>query len=148
MRRLALIATVFLVAAQGLGAAGTVVETRSTAFTSNLTARVVQLAWTSDSAGAVSGNTPASVSGQLFQVRFVPGAGGSQPSDQYDVQLLDRYGVDVLATDGTSAGTNLSNAQGSIVLVDPPIFLDNDRIALVVANAGNAKTGRVLLYLK
>lgn len=102
------------------------------------------IAWTSSAGGAVSANPFSIGTGRrLLSVRFVPGSGGTQPSDQYDVTLVTNS-VDVLA----GGGANLSNSTPTIQQWDPPLFHDGASLDLVVANAGNAKTGTVVLYVE
>lgn len=100
------------------------------------------LAWTSSAGGAVSGN-PFAVHGTLAQVRVVPNTGATQPSDQYDMTLVDANSIDVL--DGE--GANLSNSTGDIFLCDPLIFVDTS-LDLVIAAAGSAKTGTVEVWVR
>lgn len=103
------------------------------------------VAWTSSAAGAVSGNAFAVKKGLLLQVKFVPGTAGTQPTDLYDVTLVDTDSVDLL----NSQGANLSNSTSKRLLWDPPLFNDaTQNLDVVVANAGNAKTGTVLLYVQ
>lgn len=114
----------------------------------------IVLAWTSTAGGVVSGNLTDYVSGELVRVVFAPAAGGSQPSDAYDVTLVDEAGVDVLA----GQGGNLSNANTTHVCPGVPhkdgtttgtrpIALD-DRLELVIANAGATKGGTITLYVR
>ncbi len=104
------------------------------------------LAWTSTAGGAVSGNAFAVVAGELMMVKFVPGSGGTQPTDLYDVTLVDTDSVDVIG----GVGANLRNTVSSFAtpLFSGPYFHDaSQNLDLVVANAGNAKTGTVYLWL-
>lgn len=115
------------------------------------TVRSVSLAWVSSAAGAVSGIQSPQISGEILRVVFAPGAGGVQPTNLYDVTLLDQDGFDVLA----GLGANRSNANKEQVT---PLTGDgtttNQRIAvdgtleLQVANAGNAKEGSVTVYFR
>lgn len=98
-------------------------------------------AWTSDASGNVSYAGQAIASGRLIAVRIVPGASASQPSDQYDVELRDDDGIDLLGGEGA----NQSNSTGSVFSFDPPLFQDH-RMGIVVSNAGNAKSGTVEVY--
>lgn len=99
-------------------------------------------AWTSTAGGAVSGNTFAVVPGYLLSIRFIPNTGGTQPSDLYDITLSDGDLTDLTS----GSGTNLSNASSSIYQWNPPLFQDGTRsFDIVVANAGNAKTGTVVI---
>lgn len=107
--------------------------------------------WTSDASGAVSSNAFNVKRGELLQVKFVPDGGGTQPTDLYDVTLVDSNSVDVLA----GGGANLSNAASTIKV---PSFGattlyryyhdGTSTLDLVVANAGNAKGGLLILWVR
>jgi hypothetical protein len=107
-----------------------------------------KLEWTSDAAGAVSGTTFGVKAGVLLQMEHVPGSAGDQPTDAYDVTILDTGSVDVLA--GT--GANLSNSTGAAVVpVISTYFrrtLDAGDLELRVANAGNVKKGTISLLVQ
>lgn len=115
--------------------------------------RRTALAWTSDGSGDVNGTTTA-LCGAIVRVEFIPGAGGVQPSALYDVTLLSASGIDLLA----GQGANLSNSaasqvapacpftDGTTVSIAPPQV--NEAVTLVVANAGNAKSGTVVIYTR
>lgn len=109
------------------------------------------IAWLSTAGGAVSANAVAVKRGRLHRVKFVPGAGGVQPTDAYDVTVTDADSVDVLH----GLGANLSNATAKIV---PQLdgsggtpntlgFLEGGDLTPVIANAGNAKTGTIELIV-
>lgn len=113
------------------------------------------IAWTSDASGNVSGNTVSMAPGSIIAVEFVPGSGGTQPSDLYDVTFTDAESVNMFDDGaGTSIGANLSNATsshkvpfiggGSVTYVRQ--WLHGGDYTPVVANAGNAKTGTIVIY--
>jgi hypothetical protein len=101
--------------------------------------------WTSSAAGAADAETAEIYNGRVIYVAQLPGAGGDQPTDQYDVLVSDADGVDVLA----GLGANLSNAA-------PTYKADTDglgavvesTLTLAVTNAGNAKSGKTIVYLR
>lgn len=110
------------------------------------------LAWTSDASGDATVTTER-LFGTLIGVAFIP-SGSAAPTANYDVTLTDDNGVDVLS----GQGANLSNATATRVVPGVP-FKDgtttsiapvviNDTLDLAVANAGNAKGGTVVLYLR
>ncbi len=106
-----------------------------------------RIVWTSDASGAVSGNGFAVKPGLLIQVKFVPNGGGTQPTNLYDVTLLDTDNVDVIG----GGGVDRSNVTGSILnaTIQDPYFHDaQQNLDLVVANAGNAKGGTVYLWVR
>lgn len=145
MRRLVCVLVAMLLAVAPVLAVGTVTVATTTVL-GNVDRYTIT--WVSSAGGAVSGNafTPR---GYLLEVKFVPATGGTQPSDQYDVTLVDGDGVDVLTQGGTSHGANLSNASASRVLFTTPVPLDGSTtLDLVVANAGNAKGGTVVILVR
>lgn len=114
------------------------------------------VAWTSDAAGAVSGTTFAMNPGTIILVDFVPGSGAAQPTDLYDVTMLDEHSVNVFDDGaGTSVGANLSNVNsthkipfvggGSVTYVRH--WLHGGDYQPVVAAAGNAKQGTIDIYV-
>jgi len=89
-----------------------------------------------------------------LRVVIVPGSGDAQPTTLYDVVPNDANGFDVLQ----GAGGNLSNttatqaAPGIAATVGAnttirPIAV-SDSLNLVVANAGDSKSGTVVAYLR
>lgn len=126
--------------------------------TSNNGAKVTKynIAWASDASGNVNTTTFDMKSGSLVSVEFIPGAGGSQPTDLYDVDMRDEHGVSMFDNGaGTSIGANLSNALASHAL---PLFglsgvslvrrwHQGGPVELQVASAGNAKSGTVNVYV-
>lgn len=128
-----------------LGAAGSVTVTQT-----EIGGGVTQysLAWVSDAAGAVTGNTIAIKRGEILAVKFKPDAAGTQPTDLYDVTFEDPDNVDLLA----GGGANLSNAtttrkKPAVNTSDSLFFEGSTTCELVVANAGNAKGGTVILWV-
>lgn len=97
--------------------------------------------WLSDAAGAVSGNSFDMGGGEILSVTFIPDGGGTQPTDLYDVTLLDGNGVDILS----GLGANLSNVSAS--RVKPALstygryMIQSGSFTPTIANAGNAKGG-------
>jgi hypothetical protein len=113
--------------------------------------RKYSIAWTSDASGNVSGagNAFAVGQGEIISVRFRPGTGGVEPTNNYTVQLQDADGVDVLG--GAGGGTNLSNTAATLAV--PAVstyfkrYVESGNLTPVVAAAGNAKTGTVELLI-
>ena len=116
--------------------------------------RKLSLVWVSNSSGDVSGTLTDYISGEILRVVFIPGATSLQPSNNYDVTLLDQNCLDVLA----GQGANLSDTSTTHVCPGVP-FKDGtttstrtiaveDKLELRVANGGNAKGGTVILYVR
>jgi len=125
-----------------LHAVGTATVTTTTSDKGGTVARY-DVAWTSTSMGAVSGNAFAVVSGTILQVRFVPSATVA-PTTLYDVTILTANSVDVL----NGVGTDLS-ATASLLVANVGVWLDDSAtLDVVVANAGNAKAGTVSIWVR
>lgn len=114
------------------------------------------VAWTSDAAGVVSGNSFPMKMGTLVAVEFTPGSGGAQPTDLYDMDLLDGEGTTMFDDGaGTSIGANLSNVTAThkvplTGLTGVTIYRrwhHGGNAQLTAANAGNAKSGTVDIYV-
>lgn len=103
--------------------------------------------WLSTAAGAADLVTANVYNGILTHVVFIPDGGGTQPTDQYDVTVTNPDGVDVL----NGNGANLSNAANVIKSryeTANLLAVANEPLTLNVTNAGNAKGGRVVLYIR
>ena len=141
--RTLLLACVLLVASAPLHAVGTVTVSRSGP--SPLKVTRITLTWTSTAGGAVSGNRFTVPHGKLLQAKFVPDAGGTQPTNLYDVTLIDEDGLDYLS----ARGTDLSNATPLMLQWDLPVMWHTSQeLDLVVANAGASKGGKVYLWIQ
>lgn len=106
------------------------------------------IAWVSDASGDVSANTFAVEAGEIVQVGYIPNGGGTQPSDLYDVTMTDANGVDVLG--GT--GANLSQTTKTVAVPAVSTYfrrtIESGNLTPVVANAGNAKGGTIVLLVR
>jgi hypothetical protein len=114
------------------------------------------VAWTSDAAGAVNGNTFDMAVGTIIAVEFVPGTGGSAPTTLYDVDMLDAENVTMFDDGaGTSIGTNLSAVAAShkVPLVGTTGVTIYRRwhhggaVQPTVAAAGDTKSGTINIFL-
>ena len=139
-RRLAAFALLLVVLAPVAFAAGTVTTTERRA----ASYKVVKFAWTSSAGGAADATTAGTFCGKVDMLATVPGAGGVQPTDLYDVVVTDADGVDVLA----GAGANRSNATTQTVVTASLGAVCYSTLTLAVTNAGNAKAGVLLLYVR
>lgn len=112
----------------------------------------VKLDWTSHTDGTVSGIATKALNGQLQRVVFVSDSGGTQPTDLYDVTLLDEDGADVLGGVGANVDrTAVKNfapicETGTNGEVLAPLICGT--LTLTIANAGDSKGGEVILYLR
>jgi hypothetical protein len=146
MRKVLAIITLIVAMTAPAGAAGSATLTAT-----DVGAGVTQysIAWVSDASGNVSGNTLAIKAGVLVAVKFVPDGGGTQPSDLYDVTFQDASDVDLLM----GGGANLSNAAATrkkpaLNTSDEVWFEGCSACELNITNAGNAKGGTVVLWVR
>jgi hypothetical protein len=107
------------------------------------------IAWTSDASGNVNGSSLALKRGRLLQVKFVPTNGGTEPSNDYSVTLLDADGVDVLAGKGASLSNTAASIAVPVVSSTSPAFIDPTlgNFTPTVSAAGNVTNGRIDLLI-
>lgn len=121
------------------------VSTSAVGYNQREIATRVTMAWTADASGAVSGHAFALRTGHLLAVEFTPGTGGTVPTDLYGVTLVDSRGIDLLHGHGADQSATVSTRY----TFDPPLFHDLQyTVDLVIANAGNAKTGTVTVWVQ
>lgn len=100
--------------------------------------------WLCTDAGVVTSPSLEKYSGVVFKVVTVPDGGGTAPTALYDITITDEDGVDVLCglgADRSATATEYkSSSDGLGACVD-------SKLTLNVSNAGNAKGGKVFLYL-
>ena len=113
------------------------------------------IAWTSDASGDVNANTVEMPGGSIASVQFTPSGGGTAPTTLYDVTFTNANSVNLFDDGtGTSIGANLSAtlstlkvpfiAGGSSTFVRA--WLAGGTYTPVVAAAGNAKQGTIIIY--
>lgn len=100
-------------------------------------------AWVSSAGGVVSGTSFDVRRGRLYQAKFIPNTGGTVPTDAYDLTVTDADGADVLVANGA----NLSATVPAWYSPTNPIHLDGGAVTPVIANAGNAKGGTIVLIV-
>jgi hypothetical protein len=112
------------------------------------------IAWTASAGGAVSGASFQMMTGRIYQVKFVPGNGGTAPSNDYGATLLDADGVDLLAGKGTSLSSSAASVVAPVVSsVAPEIINDGSigspagSVTPTISAAGNAGQGRIDLIV-
>jgi len=103
----------------------------------------VRFDWTSSAGGAADATTTLAYDGEILRAVFIPGTAGTQPTNLYDVVVNDADGYDVLA----ATGADRSNAAPQTVVASLGAVA-GQTLTLAVTNAGNAKTGSVILYIR
>ena len=100
--------------------------------------------WTCTDAGVVTSQTSGVFDGKIIGLTTIPAAAPDNPTDNYDVTITDLQGHDVLLGAGADRGTaniehvaetSLSGVAGS-------------KLTLNIANAGNAKKGTIILWIR
>lgn len=120
--------------------------------------RKVIVDWLSDdSTSAVDGTTTQTICGTL--IKAITNPGSAAPTDNYDIAITDEELHDVLAnSQSTLANRDTTNTEEVYFMeldaaavtplaqgVQPVVC---DRLKFAVTAAGNAKTGRIVLYYK
>lgn len=124
--------------------AGTVTNTETTIYT----VKKIVFDWlsgTGDDAGAASSASTNYFTGLIQRVVQIPDAAATQPTAAYDVVVNDDDGVDVLH----GLGANLANDATTVKdYTDGLGAVVNSKLALAVTNAGDAKGGKTIIYLR
>jgi hypothetical protein len=107
------------------------------------TLRKITWTWTSSAGGAADLQTANAYTGALVRLVTIPSA-GSAPTALYDITLLDEDGVDVLAGAGIDRSATLTEQVAATSLG----CVANDKLYLHITNAGNAKAGTVIVFLR
>jgi len=98
---------------------------------------------TTETDGTATGVTTYKITGEVFRFVVVPGVGGNQPTNLFDIELQDADGYDTLL----GLGTNLSNADTTTAVASMGVVV-HDVLTLAVTNAGSVKTMTVVAYIK
>ena len=126
--------------------AGTVSITEQT----HTSMKKVKFEWTSTTGGTASATTTNAYSGQLWKC-IVAGSTVTAPSTGYDVFINDADGYDVLDGLGVNLGAGTyqmhASSTGTWAAISP-ITAVSSKLTLSVADAGNAKKGEVILYIR
>lgn len=125
------------------GSACTIDESRAS---STQSVKLITFAWTSDDAtGAVTSDFTANrYNGQVVRIFTIPDAVAA-PTDNYDVTLLNDDGIDMAnagLADRDEATTQVISAAASTN------YLADTKLKIAVTNAGNAKKGQVLVFIR
>lgn len=103
--------------------------------------------WLSTSGGAVDTTYGKQVTGDLLGIILVPDAEPAAPLDNYDVSFLNQYGAPIMvAAANCDSATVLSLSARKVANECMP--LANDKVRIVVSNAGSANSGQVIVYYR
>ena len=107
--------------------------------------RKISWDWLSTNLGVVTSASVNTYDGVLERAVFIPDAAGTQPTNAYDVTITDSDSTDVLA----GLGADLSNAATVTKVHSNGLgAVAGSVLTLNVSNAGDAKGGQVILYLR
>lgn len=105
----------------------------------------ITFAWTSDTggdAGLATKTTAYTYNGAILAICTVPGTGGDQPSDNYDIVLNDANSVDVLNAQAANRSQTttqwVTSSLGMVV---------GSALTLSVSNAGDTKKGTIYVFI-
>lgn len=105
----------------------------------------IKCAWVADNAtGAVSGTTTNVYEGKLIGAITVPGTGGTQPDDNYNIAVNDSDSVDVAL--GALANRDETNTE--YVAEASMAGVAESTLTIAVTSAGNSNTGTLYLYIR
>ncbi len=120
--------------------AGTVTATE----TVHGSVKKIAFAWTSSAGGAADGTSTNAFDGKIVGLATIPSGGGTAPTDDYDVAIADADGHDVLVGAGANRDTaNTEYKDGSVLGA-----VAGSKLTLAVTNAGNAKQGTVIVWVR
>lgn len=106
--------------------------------------------WTSSSGGAFTRSV--TLDGAILRVVTDPSA--TAPTDNYDITLVDEYGLDLFISQGLNRDTansevfvpGASITDGTTTSVIPVCY--SGTATLTIANAGDTKVGTVVIYTR
>ncbi len=103
----------------------------------------IKWSWTSTAGGAADLISARSYYGEVLALVTIPGAGGVAPTTLYDLTVVDADGYDVLQAAGADRSATV--VETAVPTKASPVF---GKLTLNVANAGNAKQGVAILYVR
>lgn len=110
--------------------------------------------WVSDASAGTASGASRKIVGRL--VKCVTDPGSPAPSDNYDINITDEQGIDVLAAcQSALADRDTANSEEVYFLVKDtagtplaqsihPVVCN--ALTVSITNAGNSKTGQIILY--
>src|SRR5574343_825400 len=101
----------------------------------------IKWTWTCSSAGSYSEASTKRYNGSVQMLITIPTDG---PTDDYDITITDGDSVDVLAGQGADRDTTTTEYKKA---TDGLGFVKSSLLTLNVSNAGDAKSGTVILYI-
>jgi len=107
--------------------------------------------WTCTTGGEAGDTTTGSYDGLVYRVIVDPGTSNSEPTADYDIAVNDSDGYDIFnglladSSSGTTVQYGINTTGGATYT---PITAVSSKLTLAVTNAGNAKSGEVIIYIR
>ena len=107
------------------------------------TVKKVRFSIASHTDGSAGDTTKNAFSGEVLRFVAVPGTGGDQPTNAFDIEIQDADGYDILA----GQGANLSNASSTTIVASMGCMA-NDTMTLAATNMGDTKKADIIVYVR
>lgn len=107
--------------------------------------RKIKWDWLSATAETVSSATTKTYSGRVVRAVLASDAGGTAPTNLYDVTILDSDGYDVLHGSGADV---TSAATVQVTDATKLMWIRDSTLTLTIASAGAEKGGIAILYIQ
>lgn len=121
--------------------AGTVTVTERT----HTSVKLIEFDWLSDASGDATATTTKAYDGEVLALATDPDASPADPSVDYDVEITDDQGLDILA----GAGADRSATAVEYVTDQATLgAVAGSKLNLAVSNAGNATAGVVWVWIR
>lgn len=101
-----------------------------------------RMSWLSDGSGDVSATAVKISGGLLRSVTVIPNTGATQPTNLFDVTLLDADTLDLLG----GGGANCVNTGPT--MIDMGVVFPGGSVYPTIANAGATKTGELVIVVE
>ncbi len=108
--------------------------------------------WTSSAGGAVSEAISAAnmeiIAGKNL-AHFITDPGSPAPTDNYDLTLLDKHGIDIIGGEGANRDT--ANSEQGVPALNSSVYGDrivDFELTFVIADAGDSAQGKAIFYFR
>ena len=130
------------------------VGTATFTYTEHATVNKMSIDWTASSSGIVPATASKIISGELLRCVFVPDSGGTAPTNNYDMTIVDSESVDVLSGNGANLSSTVTK---SIVPCEEMLsggssgvakFAIMSALTISASNCGASNGGNVHIYYR
>lgn len=103
----------------------------------------IKASWVSDSNGNATATTTKYYDGDLKGLCTIPGDSDGAPTDDYDITITDKYGIDVLM----GAGINRDTANTEYVAYASLGAVSMSKLTFAVSATGELNSGVIAVYI-